>query len=131
MHLVWEALSSPVHKVRSEGQEPLNNLLRDPQLVSGGVSIWTQVDMPPPSSLNDQESLGEEKGVEEKGFVERLHISARPRGKGFRKGPGLRSLVPDLEPTPPPSRVLSGGWILSHTAHNGPRCPCVFLEYCT
>lgn len=92
MHLAWEALASPVHKVRSEGREPLNNLLRDPQLVSGGVSIWTQVDMPPPLSLNAQESLGEEKGVEEKGFVERLHISARPRGKGFRKGTGLRSL---------------------------------------
>ena len=123
MPLTWEALHFTVHKGLEA--ESLNNLLRDPQLVSGEVSIWTQGDVPPASSIHDRESPGEVGGAEEKGFcgetstfLQDLQLGASERAQ---------STVPwfwtwSQLPLPASHGVQDGACPTPHTVAHGTLC---------
>lgn len=49
-----------------------NHLLRDPRLMGAQVRIGTQVDLPPPLWISNQERHWEVKETKGKGFLERL-----------------------------------------------------------
>lgn len=121
--LAWEALPFPVRKGLEA--ESLNNLLRDPQLVSGEVSIWFQGDVPPASSIHDQESPGEVAGAEEKGFCGETSTSLQDLG--LRASERAQSTVPWFRtwsqlPLPASCGVQDGACPTPHTVAHGTPC---------